>query len=51
MWTIDCYPIEHDDDSIPESIANTKNWLNLFGDLDHPNDSQHDCPANIETDI
>jgi hypothetical protein len=40
-----------DDDSAPECILDTNEWLNWNGDLDNPNDSEDDCPADDEFDI
>jgi len=39
---INCHPVESDDDSTPESISDTDDWLNWNGDLDNPNDSEED---------
>jgi len=44
-------PVESDDDSTPESISDTDDWLNWNGDLDNRNDSEDDCAANDESDI
>jgi len=51
MWTINLHPVESDEDSAPESISDTHNWLNGNGDLDNPNDSEDDCAADYESDI
>jgi len=48
---IDCHPAESDEDSVPESISDTENWLHWNGDLDYPNDSEEDCKADDESDI
>ena len=48
---INCYPVESDKDSIPESISDTKNWLDWYGNLDNPNDSKDDCAADNKSDI
>jgi len=45
------HPVESDDDSAPESISDTDDWLNWNGDLDNPNDSEDDCTADNESDI
>jgi len=37
---INCHPVESDEDSAPESISDTADWLNWNGDLDNPNDSE-----------
>jgi len=48
---INRYPVENDDDSTPESISDTDDWLNWNGDLHNPNDSEEDCAADDESDI
>jgi len=48
---INRHPVESDDDSSPESISDTEDWLNWNGDLDNPNDSEEDCVAADESDI
>jgi len=48
---INRHPVESDDDSTPESISDTNDWLNRNGDLDNPNDSEDDCAADDESDI
>jgi len=48
---INRHPVESDDDSAPESISDTEDWLNWNGDLDNPNDSEEDCAAADESDI
>jgi len=48
---IDCHPAESDDDSAPESVSDTENWLNWNGDLDNPNESKDDCDADTELDV
>jgi len=45
------HPVESDDDSAPQSISDTDDWLNWNGDLDNPNDSEEDCAADDESDI
>jgi len=45
------HPVESDDDSAPETISDTDDWLNWNGDLDNPNDSEDDCAADDESDI
>jgi len=47
---INRHPVESNDDSPPESISDTENWLNWNGDLDNPNDSEEDCAAADESD-
>jgi len=48
---IDRHPAESDEDSTPERISETENWLNWNGDLDNPNDSEDDCEADKESDM
>jgi hypothetical protein len=43
--------VETNDDSAPESILDTKDWLNWKGDVDNPNDSEEDCAAADESNI
>jgi hypothetical protein len=45
------YPVESDEDSAPENILDTEDWLNWNGDLDNPNDSEDDCAADVESDM
>jgi len=49
--TIDCHPIKRDEESAPESIANTENWLNWNGDLGNSNECEDDCEADNQSDI
>jgi len=48
---INCHPVERDVDSAPESISDTKDWLNWNGDLDILNNTEEDCMADVESDI
>jgi len=48
---INCQPVESDEDSAPDSISDTKEWLNWNGDLDNPNDSEEDCAADDDSDV
>jgi len=48
---IDHHPAESDEDSSPESISDTENWLNWNGDLDNPNNSEDDWEADNESDM
>jgi len=48
---IDCHRAESDDNSAPESVSDTENWLNWNGDLDNPNESEDDCDADNESDV
>jgi hypothetical protein len=45
------HPVESDEDSAPESISDTDDWLNWHGDLDNPNASEDDCTVDDESDI
>jgi len=47
---IDRHPAESVEDSSPESISDTENWLNWNGGLDNPNDSEDDWEADNESD-
>jgi len=40
-----------DEDSSPESISDTINWLYWNGDLDNPTDSENDWEADNEADM
>jgi hypothetical protein len=44
---INRYPVKCDEDSTPESISDTEDWLNLNGDLYNPDDSDDDCTAVV----
>ena len=44
-------PIESNNDSPPERISDTDDWLNWHSDLDNPNDSEEECPADDECNI
>jgi len=48
---INHHPVKSDEDSAPESISDTDDWLNWNGDLDHPIGSEEDCAADNESDI
>jgi len=48
---INCHPLQSDDDSAPESILDTEDWLNWNGNMDIPNDTEDDCAADVESDI
>jgi hypothetical protein len=47
---MDSHPPESDDDSSPQCISDTQNWVNLNGDLDNPNDSEDDWEADNVSD-
>jgi len=51
IWRNNRHPFETNDDSSPESILDTDQWLNSNGDLDNENDSEVDCAADDESDI
>jgi len=48
---INRHPVESQDDSAPEFISDTDDWLMWNGDLDNQNSSQDDCAADDESDI
>jgi len=48
---IDHQLAEGDEDSAPESISDTKNWLDWNGDLHNPNVSDDDWEANDESNV
>jgi len=48
---INLHPVDHGEDSEPEIISDTEDWLNWNGDLDNPNDSEDDCVANVESNM
>ena len=48
---INHHPAESDQDSAPESISDTENWLHWNGDLDPPNASDDDCDIDITLHI
>jgi len=48
---INRHPVESDEDSAPECISDTEDWLNWNGDLDNPNDSEEECTAADKSDI
>jgi len=50
-WRINRHPVESDEDSAPECISDTNDWLNWIGDLDNPNHREDDCAADDESDI
>ena len=49
--TINHHPVKSDQDSAPESIWDTEDWLNCNGNLDNPNDPKDDCTADVESYI
>ena len=48
---INCHPAKSDEDSSPESISDTKNWLNWNGNVDNPNDSEDNWEADNESAV
>jgi len=48
---INCHPAESDEDSSPESILDTENWINWNGYLDNPGASMDDWEADNESDM
>jgi len=48
---INRHPFESHENTPPESISDTEDWLNWNGDLDIPYDSADDCPADVEYEI
>jgi len=45
------HPAKCDENSSPESISDTENWLNWNGELDSPNDSKNDWEADNQSDM
>jgi len=45
------HPAGSDDDSPPEVISDTENWLNWNGDLDNPNVGEEDWEADDESNL
>jgi len=48
---IDNHAVESDEDSAPESISETENWLNRNADLYNPIDSKVDLAAGVESEV
>jgi hypothetical protein len=48
---INHHPVECDEDSAPESISDTEDWLNWNGELDNPKDIKEDCAADDDSHI
>jgi len=44
------HQVETDEDSAPESISDTENWLNWNNNLHYPNDNEDYCVADDESD-
>jgi len=51
IWSINRHPVGSDEDSAPESLSDSDDWLNWNGNLNNPNDSEDDCSADDESDI
>jgi len=47
---INRHPVKSDEDSAPESILDTADWLNCIGDLETPNDSDNNCAPDVGSD-
>ena len=48
---VNCHPAKSDEDSSPQSISDSKNWLNWNGDLDDPNEGEDNWEADNESDM
>jgi len=48
---INRHPVESNEDSSPDGISDTDDWLNGCGDLNNPNNSDEDCTADDDSDI
>ena len=48
---INCCLVDSNENSAPEIISDTEDWLNWNRDLDNPNDSKEDCEADDESDL
>jgi hypothetical protein len=48
---IDHHPAESDEDSSPERISDTQNWLNWIADLVNPNKSKDNWKADNNSDM
>jgi hypothetical protein len=46
-----CHPVDSHEESAPENILDTDDWLNWNSNLDNPNDSKEDCAADDGCDI
>jgi len=51
MKRIDPCPAATVEDSSPECISDTENWLSWIGNLDNPSDSEDDWAAENEADM
>jgi len=50
IWGFNCYPVTSDEESAPEGMRNTEDWLNRNRDLDNRSDSEDDFTADVEPD-
>jgi len=48
---INCHQVKSNEDTAPDSISDTGDWLNWNCDLDNPNDSEEDCAADDDSDV
>jgi hypothetical protein len=48
---INRHPVRSDEDSPPESISNTEDWINWNGNLENPNYNEENIAADDDTDI
>jgi len=48
---IDHHPANSDENCSPESISDTKTWLNWSGNLDNPNNNKDDWEADHESEM
>jgi hypothetical protein len=48
---INCHLARNDEDSDPENILNTENWLDWNGDQENPTDSEDNWEADNESEI
>jgi hypothetical protein len=48
---INCHPAESHEQTSPESISYTTNWLNQNKELDNPNVSEDDWEADNDSDM
>jgi len=51
IWRFNLHSFESEEDSTPESIADTENLLTLNGDLNNPNVTEDNCAADDKSDI
>jgi hypothetical protein len=51
IWRINHHPVKCYEDSSPDSISDTEDWLNWNGTVDIPHDTGDDCVADHESHI